>query len=108
MESMPPVAERTVSAAYALALARYPDKAAHIGDGQTWTFTDSHQRSLRIAGGLAALGVQRQQTVEFAGELPKTPTHKVLKHLLRDRGVTDGAWDREAAGIILRRDGHRG
>jgi crotonobetaine/carnitine-CoA ligase len=63
MESMPPVAERTVSATYALALARHPDKAAHIGDGQTWTFTGSHQRSLRIAGGLAALGVKRQPTV---------------------------------------------
>ena len=63
MASMPPVAERTVSATYALALARYPDKVAHIADGQEWTFTDSHERSLRIAGGLAALGLKHQDTV---------------------------------------------
>jgi len=45
--------------------------------------------------------------VEFAAELPKTPTQKVLKHVPRDRGVAAGVWDREAAGIILRRDGRR-
>jgi carnitine-CoA ligase len=63
MSPMPPVAERTVSATYALALAQHPDKVAHIGDGREWTFADSHERSLRIAGGLAALGLARQQTV---------------------------------------------
>jgi crotonobetaine/carnitine-CoA ligase len=41
--------------------------------------------------------------LEFAGELPKTPTQKVHKHLLRDRGVGPDVWDREAAGIVLRR-----
>jgi crotonobetaine/carnitine-CoA ligase len=39
----------------------------------------------------------------FASELPKTPTQKVHKHQLRDAGVGDGVWDREAAGIVLRR-----
>lgn len=63
MSLMPPVAERTVSATYARALASSPDKVAHIADGQEWTFADSHERSLRIAGGLAALGLQRQDTV---------------------------------------------
>ena len=41
--------------------------------------------------------------LELAGELPKTPTQKVLKHALRERGVGPGVWDREAAGIVLRR-----
>ena len=41
--------------------------------------------------------------VEFAAELPKTPTQKVHKHLLRDSGVGPEVWDREAAGIVLRR-----
>jgi crotonobetaine/carnitine-CoA ligase len=41
--------------------------------------------------------------VEQDAELPKTPTQKVHKHLLRERGVGDGVWDREAAGIVLRR-----
>lgn len=42
--------------------------------------------------------------VEFAESLPKTPTQKVHKHLLRDAGVHEGVWDREAAGIVLRRE----
>ena len=41
--------------------------------------------------------------LEFAAELPKTPTQKVHKHLLRDSGVGPDVWDREAAGIVLRR-----
>lgn len=41
--------------------------------------------------------------LEFRDELPKTPTQKVHKHVLRDAGVHDGVWDREAAGIVLRR-----
>jgi carnitine-CoA ligase len=108
MESMPPVAERTVSATYQLALARYPDKAAHLGDGQAWTFTESQQRSLRIAAGLAALGVGRQQTVGlfldssidyiqawlgvglggYVG-VPVNTAYKgrFLAHVLRDAGV---------------------
>jgi crotonobetaine/carnitine-CoA ligase len=41
--------------------------------------------------------------LEFRDELPKTPTQKVHKHLLRDGGVGADVWDREAAGIVLRR-----
>ena len=37
-------------------------------------------------------------------ELPKTPTAKVQKHLLRAAGVTSDSWDREAHGISLHRD----
>ena len=39
----------------------------------------------------------------FAAELPKTPTQKVHKHLLREQGAGADVWDREAAGIVLRR-----
>jgi len=35
--------------------------------------------------------------VEFVDELPKTPTLRARKHLLRERGVTPTTWDREAA-----------
>jgi crotonobetaine/carnitine-CoA ligase len=38
----------------------------------------------------------------FAPALPKTPTLKVQKHVVRDAGTED-CWDREAAGIVLRR-----
>jgi len=34
--------------------------------------------------------------------LPKTPTGKIQKYPLRDRGLTDSTWDREAAGITIR------
>jgi carnitine-CoA ligase len=36
--------------------------------------------------------------------LPKTPTQKVQKHLLRADGVSADTWDREAAGLKVRRD----
>lgn len=35
--------------------------------------------------------------------LPKTETHKVQKHKLRDEGITGDTFDREAAGIRVRR-----
>ncbi|GLZ52015.1 AMP-binding protein [Actinomycetospora sp. NBRC 106378] len=42
--------------------------------------------------------------VETADALPKTPTHKVQKNLLRDAGVGPATWDREAAGIRVTRN----
>jgi crotonobetaine/carnitine-CoA ligase len=41
--------------------------------------------------------------VEFVGELPRTESGKVQKFKLRERGRTAGTWDREAAGMKLRR-----
>jgi crotonobetaine/carnitine-CoA ligase len=37
-------------------------------------------------------------------ELPKTPTQKIQKHMLRAEGVVEGTWDREAAGLRIRRE----
>jgi crotonobetaine/carnitine-CoA ligase len=37
-------------------------------------------------------------------DLPRTPTEKVQKHLLRSDGVTPDTWDRDKAGIVLRRE----
>jgi crotonobetaine/carnitine-CoA ligase len=42
--------------------------------------------------------------VRFLDALPKTPTNKVQKAELRAAGVTADTWDREAAGIILKRE----
>jgi crotonobetaine/carnitine-CoA ligase len=42
--------------------------------------------------------------VRVLPELPKTPTQKVQKHLLRADGVTADTWDRERAGIVIRRE----
>ncbi len=41
--------------------------------------------------------------VEFAESLPKTPTGKIRKVVLREQGVTAGTWDREKAGVRVRR-----
>ncbi|WP_187369293.1 AMP-binding protein [Baekduia soli] len=40
--------------------------------------------------------------IRILDELPKTPTSKVRKTLLREEAITAETWDREAAGIILR------
>lgn len=37
-------------------------------------------------------------------DLPKTPTQKVEKYIIRREGVTPDTWDREAHGIHLRRE----
>jgi crotonobetaine/carnitine-CoA ligase len=42
--------------------------------------------------------------VRVLDDLPKTPTQKVQKHILRGEGITADTWDREAAGIIIKRD----
>jgi crotonobetaine/carnitine-CoA ligase len=41
--------------------------------------------------------------VEFVAELPRTESGKIQKYKLRERGHRDGTWDREAAGIVLKR-----
>jgi len=42
---------------------------------------------------------------ELIDALPKTPTMRVKKHVLRERGNSEGTWDREAAGLHVSRDG---
>jgi len=42
--------------------------------------------------------------VRILSDLPRTPTQKVQKSVLRDEGVTADTWDREAAGIFIKRD----
>jgi crotonobetaine/carnitine-CoA ligase len=42
--------------------------------------------------------------VRILPELPKTPSAKVMKVELRTAGVTADTWDREQAGIVVRRD----
>jgi crotonobetaine/carnitine-CoA ligase len=42
--------------------------------------------------------------LRFMDELPKTPTQKVQKNLLRAAGVTSDTWDREAAGVTIKRE----
>lgn len=41
--------------------------------------------------------------VEFVDTLPRTENGKVQKFKLRERGRTDATWDREKAGVVLKR-----
>ena len=41
--------------------------------------------------------------IRIVPDLPKTPTQKVQKHLLRSEGITADTWDREKAAIRLKR-----
>jgi crotonobetaine/carnitine-CoA ligase len=43
--------------------------------------------------------------LELTGALPLTENGKVRKAVLRDRGITASMWDREAAGVTIRRIG---
>lgn len=42
--------------------------------------------------------------IRILPELPKTPSAKVQKHLLRAEGITSDSWDRDAHGFSLRRE----
>ena len=42
--------------------------------------------------------------IRILPELPKTPSAKVLKGDLRKEGITDDTWDREKAGMRIRRE----
>ena len=42
--------------------------------------------------------------IRFMADLPKTPTQKIEKHVLRSEGITPDTWDRERAGIRLKRE----
>jgi crotonobetaine/carnitine-CoA ligase len=41
--------------------------------------------------------------IEFVDALPRTPTGRIQKFQLRQRGVTGATWDREAAGFVVTR-----
>jgi crotonobetaine/carnitine-CoA ligase len=42
--------------------------------------------------------------IRILDELPKTPSSKVMKHLLRDQGVTADTWDREKHNFRFKRE----
>jgi len=42
--------------------------------------------------------------VRIMADLPRTPTQKVEKYILRQQGLTPDTWDREKAGMKVRRE----
>jgi crotonobetaine/carnitine-CoA ligase len=55
-----------------------------------------------LAGRLPHFMVPRY--IEIMADLPRTPTQKVQKNVLRERGATKQTWDREAAGAVVGRE----
>jgi crotonobetaine/carnitine-CoA ligase len=45
--------------------------------------------------------------IRVLDELPKTPSSKVMKHVLRSEGVTSDSWDREMYDIKFKREKKR-
>ena len=41
--------------------------------------------------------------LEYLAEIPKTPTQKIQKNRLRERGLSAATWDRESVGYTVRR-----
>ena len=41
--------------------------------------------------------------LEYVDEIPKTPSSKIQKNKLRDRGLSNTTWDRDAAGYKVSR-----
>jgi crotonobetaine/carnitine-CoA ligase len=41
--------------------------------------------------------------VEFLESLPKTPTERVQKYLLKQAGITPSTWDREMARVRVKK-----
>jgi len=41
--------------------------------------------------------------LRFMDAMPKTPTQRVQKNILREQGITAETWDREKAGYKVKR-----
>jgi crotonobetaine/carnitine-CoA ligase len=41
--------------------------------------------------------------VRLLADLPRTPTQKVEKYILRQQGITEDTWDRVKAGVEIKR-----
>lgn len=55
-----------------------------------------------LGGNMAYFMVPRY--IRVLEDLPKTPSAKVMKHVLRNEGVTPDAWDREAHNIRFKKE----
>jgi len=78
----------------------------HTGDGFRYDeegnffFVDRIKDAIRRRGeNISSFEVENEVVTH-----PKTPTQKVQKHLLKSDGVTTDTWDREDAGIEIKRE----
>lgn len=107
--SLPPLPKRTMVHAFDRAIASVPAKHAFVeSDGTSWTYAETVERALKVAGGLIRSGVSEQDTVAImldnsfdflslafgAGltrrvQVPVNTAYKgdFLSHILRDSGA---------------------
>jgi crotonobetaine/carnitine-CoA ligase len=87
-----------------------PDVAAGTGDEEVKVVVVRSEGSSLTPEALTDYLVERMprhwvpRFIEFASELPRTPSFKVKKSELRAAGITETTWDRERAGVVLKRD----
>jgi crotonobetaine/carnitine-CoA ligase len=87
-----------------------PDVAGGTGDEEVKVVVVLSEGSTLTPEALTEYLVERvprhwiPRFIEFAAELPRTPSFKVKKADLRAAGITDATWDRERAGIVLKRE----
>jgi len=87
-----------------------PDVAAGTGDEEVKVVVVRSEGSGLTPEALTMYLVERMprhwvpRFIEFASELPRTPSFKVKKAELRAAGITESTWDRERAGVVLKRD----
>lgn len=105
---LPDVSERTLPAAFARVLATAPDDPMLLADDGVYTYAQAHDRALRLAGGLRALGVAAGDRVVLmldnsadaalawfatgltrVAEVPVNTAYKgeFLSHVVHDSGV---------------------
>jgi carnitine-CoA ligase len=103
------LAHPEVAEVAAIAVAN-PDVDRATGDEEVKIVVVRTQASLLSAEALTEFLIERMprhwvpRFVEFADELPRTPSFKVKKAELRARGNSGQTWDRVAAGIVLKRE----
>lgn len=83
MSSLPEIHKRTLLDAFEKSLKRSPDKVAQIDRAGRYTFAESFERSLKIAGGLAPFGVKRGTPVATL-----TDNSLDIIHLFQGLGLT--------------------
>jgi crotonobetaine/carnitine-CoA ligase len=87
-----------------------PDVAAGTGDEEVKVVVVRSKGSNLTPEALTQYLIERvprhwvPRFIEFASELPRTPSFKVKKAELRAAGITATTWDRERAGVVLKRD----
>jgi crotonobetaine/carnitine-CoA ligase len=69
-----------------------------LKDGETLSYEDLFEHCVE---NLPYFAVPRY--LEFVDELPITPSGRIQKYVLRQRGVTEETWDRQAAGLTVDR-----